>query len=1126
MRSAAAQAFARLPYALLLKAAYALRQPISLTTSDPGIIGIIGHGTKVANLGDIGIDLSFRINLSLPKGARLGDGLRQSSDALLKADVTAAIANMSSTDAEALLDAFRKAAGPEKAPFIWTVTDGDMIDFAKNMLATLDAVSCVHRRLLVGMGRDVCKRFHEFSRTTCVEIFPDSGSEDAVAWGSEAYFKVAFRKQVILTMLATSGLTSVSVFTDPDIAFLQDPVTALIAAAGEHDIVLSPNNYLDKNPESALDVAEEYERRGMEGITMGSKGRRADINTGLLYLRSSLVVSDLMLRTLLIFKSEGGTHGHYQQFALVAALKRVPEANLSVAPGDVFVNGNVFWGHRKLLDPSRVVSVHANWMASALKRTCLQTAGLWKASGDLGKEAKWLEDVATMDANGKTVQSCSAGDGTAAVAGRQAGNATPEEAKPDGSGGVPAGRSSADIPTDVPVPAAAADVAKLGGMPPEDAAMLVGGIKKTVGDDKRAFLVTVTDGGMVDMAQNMLRSLDAVPSRAPRLVVCVGSGLCGYFDAFDFTTCVEVYKDSKSEDEVSWGSPEYFQVVLRKHTILTVIATSKLVSASIYADPDIVFLDSPVGQFRKYSKHYDIVFSPNNFLEKDARNCDEVAAVYEKQGIESMLIGSRQRRVDINTGLFVMRGNSRVASLMTEALKIFKSEEGHHGHFQQYSLVRAMKASSDVKVRAAPGQFFVNGNVFWGHRSLLSMDKVVSIHANWMESGLKRKCLKAAGLWFGPAGAPQNFTWRDPGDTTEMDEKAKTVRGCAIPAGSQPQGNPSGAAREGGETGGEEGSRLSVTADLGGMSESDVSALLAAAGKAASAGAKDLPTILTVVDAGSVDQAQNMLRSLDAIPSPIPRLVAGLGKLVCSGLQTSDRTICVDVCQEGPSSPGALQRHAVLTAVIVSGLLGGPLIYAEPDVVFLEAPEKQLRAHAAGYDILFAADQFLRRGATACDEAAEEYRSKGLQALTLGQGGLHPDIDAGLFYMEQPSALADTMLLALVAMKEQKDKERPLTQQSALASALGESAGLRVGVAPGDVFVNGNVFWGHRAVIDTSKVASVRASWIAPSDKRRCLESAGLWIDEAAVASFSWSDKGDRGTLDERGAMIVNCSAR
>merc|ERR1740138_1061478 len=130
-----------------------------------------------------------------------------------------------------------------------------MIEFAKNMLTTLDAVSCVHPRLLVGMGRDVCKNFYEFN-TTCVEIFPDSGSEDAVTWGTEAYFNVVLRKHVILTMLATCGLTSVSVFTDPDIVFLQDPVEGLLAAAGDNDIVFSPNNYLDRNPESALDVAE------------------------------------------------------------------------------------------------------------------------------------------------------------------------------------------------------------------------------------------------------------------------------------------------------------------------------------------------------------------------------------------------------------------------------------------------------------------------------------------------------------------------------------------------------------------------------------------------------------------------------------------------------------------------------------------------------------------------------------------------------------------------------------------------------------------------------------------------------------------------------------------------------
>jgi len=480
--SPAALALAWLCATLLPQAARSLRTPITLTASDPGVIGINGHGAKVASLGDFGIDLAFHINLSLPKGMRLDAGARSSSDSLLQADVTAALANMSAADAEALLDGFRKAAGPDKAPFIWTVTDGGMIDFAQNMLTSLDDVSSAHERLLVGMGRDVCKRFDKFKRTTCVEIFHDSGSEDAVTWGTEAYFNVVLRKHVILTMLATCGLTSVSVFTDPDIVFLQDPVEGLLAVAGDNDIVFSPNNYLDRNPESALDVAEDYARRGMEGITIGPKGRRADINTGLLYLRSSPLVNDLMLRTLLIFKSEGGTHGHYQQYSLVAALKRVPEAKLSVAPGDVFVNGNVFWGHRKLLDPSKVVSIHANWMGSTLKRTCLQTAGLWKIGGSLlNKEAKWLEDVVVMDEKGKTVQSCAAGDGTFAV-GKPKDSSKPEATSVQDSTTPEPGRSSANIPLDMPIPSAAAEAAQLGDMPPGDVAALVGSIKKTAGD--------------------------------------------------------------------------------------------------------------------------------------------------------------------------------------------------------------------------------------------------------------------------------------------------------------------------------------------------------------------------------------------------------------------------------------------------------------------------------------------------------------------------------------------------------------------------------------------------------------------------------------------------------------------
>merc|ERR1719245_21677 len=58
------------------------------------------------------------------------------------------------------------------------------------------------------------------------------------------------------------------------------------------------------------------------------------------------------------------------------------------------------------------------------------------------------------------------------------------------------------IPSDLEHVHAAAEE---GGMPRGDTDALLEGIHQAAGEAKGAFILTVTDGGMVDMAQNMLR---------------------------------------------------------------------------------------------------------------------------------------------------------------------------------------------------------------------------------------------------------------------------------------------------------------------------------------------------------------------------------------------------------------------------------------------------------------------------------------------------------------------------------------------------------------------------------------------------------------------------------------------
>ncbi|CAK0894883.1 unnamed protein product [Prorocentrum cordatum] len=103
---------------------------------------------------------------------------------------------------------------------------------------------------------------------------------------------------------------------------------------------------------------------------------------------------------------------------------------------------------------------------------------------------------------------------------------------------------------------------------------------------------------MLDLAQNMLRSLDAVPADLPRLVVGMGSGVCEGLGEFWNTACIDIYRDSVPEEEVAWGSREYYQVVLRKHVVLTIVSLSGLAKDVVFSDPDIVYFANPGTAFR------------------------------------------------------------------------------------------------------------------------------------------------------------------------------------------------------------------------------------------------------------------------------------------------------------------------------------------------------------------------------------------------------------------------------------------------------------------------------------------------------------------------------------------------
>jgi hypothetical protein len=136
-----------------------------------------------------------------------------------------------------------------------------------------------------------------------------------------------------------------------------------------------------------------------------------------------------------------------------------------------------------------------------------------------------------------------------------------------------------------------------------------------------------------------------------------------------------------------------------------------------------------------------------------------------------------------------MKSNSNVADLMLKTMEIFRDQEFVHGHYQQYSLVKALDELPDVKVGVAAGDKLVNGNVFWGHRELLPEGGVISIHANWMPCQLKIPCLKEANLWVDPTN-PQRLTFAPKRMVARMDYRYATVDACGEKAALEPPAIP------------------------------------------------------------------------------------------------------------------------------------------------------------------------------------------------------------------------------------------------------------------------------------------------------------------------------------------------
>lgn len=285
--------------------------------------------------------------------------------------------------------AVQRIAGPERRPIILTVTDLPMVDMTQNMISSLLASGEEASCLVVGIQGGLCRRLEEIGasalqRAECVD-FPlreELASSDTSPWGTAGYAEAVVLKHAILTITLLSGFSEGVLFTDPDIVYLKPPLQELRLYARDMDMVFSTNNALASGAQTCDEVAEKYEGAdaGIGSLTVGRKGAHIDINTGLIYLRHTTAAGQLLMRTLMILAKENAGHraGHFQQYSMVEAIKAMPHLSLAPVPCDRFVNGNVFWGHHALLAPRNVISVHANWMHSSLKRICFERVHLWE----------------------------------------------------------------------------------------------------------------------------------------------------------------------------------------------------------------------------------------------------------------------------------------------------------------------------------------------------------------------------------------------------------------------------------------------------------------------------------------------------------------------------------------------------------------------------------------------------------------------------------------------------------------------------------------------------------------------------------------------------------------------------
>eukprot|EP00928_Gymnodinium_smaydae_P081948 TRINITY_DN65380_c0_g1_i1.p1 TRINITY_DN65380_c0_g1~~TRINITY_DN65380_c0_g1_i1.p1 ORF type:complete len:726 (-),score=48.46 TRINITY_DN65380_c0_g1_i1:12-2189(-) len=293
-----------------------------------------------------------------------------------------------------------------------------------------------------------------------------------------------------------------------------------------------------------------------------------------------------------------------------------------------------------------------------------------------------------------------------------------------------------------------------------------------------------------------------------------------------------------------------------------------------------------------------------------------------------------------------------------------------------------------------------------------------------------------------------------------------------------------------------------------GFNHQDTLALEMAVANAA--GPSRQPVVLTSVNRGMLDFADNLLCSLRALGLLSRTVVVGLETGVCSSM-TVEGISCIDVSRMGQRAPRSRHGSEPLRfgqpeyrelmvakfAVIALSLLAGvtnELLYLDVDVVVVQDPFDAI-AQSLGNDVDLAAQRnsALAKSARTCADV----RGRSVAASPY-------DANAGFLYLRsRPGAV--NVILRTVRNMYDGNMGLDGADQGALNEAIKDLSGpfnaeKDIGLASFaefscDVFANGDVFFAHQEILNVSKLAGVHATWMVGADrKRECLATAGLWL--------------------------------